>query len=251
MTVFAGPRSLTRESRSLSRPGTRRARRPVTGVLSRIILRVRGGLARVRRPAALMLAFLVVPAAGPLSLHVPRLVAAESAGPAEAPLKVFDLAGYPVDPFAAGNAKVTVFIFVGIECPISNRYAPEIRRLEAEFSSVRFWLVYTDPDTSAGAIEKHLEEYKLPRQALRDPRHGLVRLGQVRVTPEAAVFLPGRRLVYHGRIDNRYVELGRERPEATQRDLRAVLEAILQGKPVPYASRKAVGCYIPDLSTNR
>ena len=92
-----------------------------------------------------------------------------------------------------------------------------------------------------------MDEPKLPRHVLRDPRHSLVRLGQVRVTPEAAVFLPGRRLVYHGRIDNRYVELGRERTEATQHDLQTILEAILNGKPVPYATAKAVGCYISEI----
>jgi len=53
-------------------------------------------------------------------------------------------------------------------------------------------------------------------------------------------------LVYHGRIDNRYADLGKERPEATQHDLEEVLKAIVQGKPVPYSTAKAVGCYIPE-----
>jgi len=161
---------------------------------------------------------------------------------------VFDLAGQPFDPFAPADAKVIVFIFVNTDCPISNRYAPEIRRVSERFarSGVRFWLVYADPDTSPDAIRKHLQDYQLPPEALRDPQHGLVRLSQAHVTPEAAVFLPGRRLVYHGRIDNRYADLGKERPEATQHDLEDVLEALVQGKPVPYPTARAVGCYISD-----
>src|SRR5438876_4764613 len=163
-------------------------------------------------------------------------------------LTVFDLAGHSLDPFDATDAKAIVFIFISADCPISNRYAPEIRRVEEEFarSGVRFWLVYADTDTSSDAIRKHVKEYQLPQQALRDPRHTLVRLAQARVTPEGAVFLPGGRLVYHGRIDNRYADLGKERPEATQRDLEEVLKAIVQGKPVPYSTAKAVGCYIPE-----
>ena len=176
----------------------------------------------------------------------PVALAAESAKSAVSEFAVFDLAGHTVDPFADDNAKATVCIFVGLDCPISNRYAPEIRRLVQEFSSIRFWLVYADPDASSELIETHLKDYTLPATGLRDPRHSLVRLSQVRVTPEAAVFLPGRRLVYHGRIDNRYVELGKERPEATQHDLQNVLDAIRRGKPVPYATAKAVGCYISD-----
>ena len=163
-------------------------------------------------------------------------------------LTVFDLAGRALDPFNGTDAKAVVFIFISTDCPISNRYAPEIRRVEEEFSrsGVRFWLVYADAETSSDAIRKHVKDYRLPQQVLRDPRQTLVRLAQARVTPEGAVFLPGRRLVYHGRIDNRYADLGKERPEATQHDLEEVLKAIVQGKPVPYSTAKAVGCYIPE-----
>jgi hypothetical protein len=163
-------------------------------------------------------------------------------------LTVLDLAGRVLDPIDAADAKAIVFIFISTDCPISNRYAPEIRRVEEEFvrSGVRFWLVYADAETSADAIRKHLKDYRLPQQVLRDPRQTLVRLAQARVTPEGAVFLPGGRLVYHGRIDNRYADLGKERPEATQHDLEEVLKAIVQGKPVPYSTAKAVGCYIPE-----
>jgi len=161
---------------------------------------------------------------------------------------VFDLAGQPFDPFAPADAKVIVFIFVNTDCPISNRYAPEIRRVKEKFApaGVHLWLVYADLDTSPDAIRKHLHDYQLPPEALRDPQHGLVRLSHAHVTPEAAVFLPGRQLVYHGRIDNRYADLGKERPEATQHDLENVLEAVVQGKPVLYPSARAVGCYISD-----
>ena len=172
----------------------------------------------------------------------------ENTKPSSTGLAAFDLDGHPVDPFDSANAKAFVLVFISTDCPISNRYAPEIRRVEGEFarSGVRFWLVYADADASPDAIRKHVKEYNLPQQVLRDPRHTLVRLAQVRVTPEGAVFLPGGRLVYHGRIDNRYADLGKERPEATQHDLEEVLRAIVQGKPVPYSTGKAVGCYISE-----
>ena len=176
------------------------------------------------------------------------LPAAQTVQTSSSALTVFDLTGRALDPFDATDAKAIVFIFISTDCPISNRYAPEIRRVEAQFarSGVQFWLVYADADTSSDAIRKHLKDYHLPQEALRDPRHMLVRLAQAHVTPEGAVFLPGGRLVYHGRIDNRYADLGKERPEATQHDLEEVLKAIVQGKPVPYSTAKAVGCYIPE-----
>src|SRR5689334_338687 len=90
-------------------------------------------------------------------------------------LTVLDLAGHVLDPFAAPDAKATAFIFISTDCPISNRYAPEIRRVEEEFarSGIRFWLVYADAETSSDAIQKHVKEYRLPQQVLRDPRQTL------------------------------------------------------------------------------
>jgi len=164
-------------------------------------------------------------------------------------LEVVDLAGRSVDPFAASGAKAMVFIFVATECPISNRYAPEIRKLDEKFarSGVRLWLVYTDPETSPAMIREHLKAYNLPSQALRDPKHDLVRLSHVHVTPEVAVFVPGPRLSYNGRIDDRYADLSKDRLEATQHDLERAVEAIVHGEPVPEVTTRAIGCYISDV----
>jgi redoxin len=145
-----------------------------------------------------------------------------------------------------------VLLFVRRDCPIANRYAPEIRRLEQRFAreGVAFWLVYPDRDEPADAIRRHLRDFDLTARALRDPGHVLVRKAKARISPEAAVFVPapgGARLVYHGRIDDRYVELGRMRKEATIHDLEEVLEAVVAGRPAPRESAPAVGCFLADV----
>jgi peroxiredoxin len=167
-------------------------------------------------------------------------------------VQVLDLAGRGVDPFRTRGAKATVFIFTRTDCPVSNRYAPEVRRLYKRFANagIVFWLVYADPNESPRAIHQHIKEYDYPFGVLRDPQHALVRLAKIQITPEAAVFISeaeGLRLVYHGRIDNRYVGLGKERPTATSHDLAAALIAILEKRPVPAETAQAVGCYISDL----
>ncbi len=65
----------------------------------------------------------------------------------------------------------------------------------------------------------------------------------VTVTPEVAVMSADQKLLYRGRIDDRYVEFGKDRPEPTVRDLERALDAILAGKPVPVRETQAVGCY--------
>jgi len=155
-----------------------------------------------------------------------------------------DLDGAPVDPFA-GDAPATVLVFVATACPVSNRYAPEIRRIHDDYASrgVRLYLVYPDKEDTA-AIRDHLREHAFGAPALRDPAHLLVRRAGVSVTPEAAVFRGGTE-VYHGRIDDRQVDLGVARAEPSRHDLRDAIESALAGKAPDETYAPAVGCSIP------
>lgn len=153
-------------------------------------------------------------------------------------------AGKTAKPFQMTNVAAAAFIFVSTECPISNRYAPEVQRLQKKFDRIVFWLVYPNASDSDEEIRKHVKEFRHTAPALRDPRRKLVRLAQARVTPEAAVFSPRGELLYHGRIDDRHVAFGKERPEPTTRDLEDALTAALNGKRAPRGAGPTVGCPI-------
>jgi len=143
----------------------------------------------------------------------------------------------------------SVLIFISADCPVSNRYAPEIQRLYKEFApkGVRFTLVYPNLIDDTGATERHTKDYGLPSIVERDPAHTLVKKAHATVTPEAVVFDSKDRIVYRGRIDDRFVELGRERPAATKHDLQNALNAVLAGRRVNPAKTQAVGCFIADM----
>ncbi len=161
-----------------------------------------------------------------------------------------DLAGNAVDPLASEGTTATVLLFVATDCPISNRYAPEIRQIVSEFESrgVDFWLVYPNRDDTAELVREHVEAFDYSVAVVRDERHTLVRLAGASITPEAAVFEPGDRLVYRGRIDDRFVAFGKTRPAPTRRDLREVLQGLVDGNsPAKLVTRRAVGCFIQDL----
>jgi redoxin len=165
-------------------------------------------------------------------------------------LRILDLDGRLVDPLApAPGVKANVFVFITTDCPIANRYAPEIQRLTAIFTSqgVRFWLVYANPHEPLASIRNHLRQFQYAIPALRDPEHALVRFTKATVSPEAAVVDQGGVLLYHGRIDDRWVNIGRDRPSPTRRDLVEALSAILDGKPVAQSATPAVGCILSDF----
>jgi hypothetical protein len=163
---------------------------------------------------------------------------------------VLDLDGRPVDVVTVGaDDRAHVLIFTTTDCPVSNRYAPEIARLAARFSSkgVRMVLVYPVPGDSADRIRNHTARFGLTMPAVRDTTAGLARRLGVTVTPEVAVLARDGRMVYRGRIDDRYVELGVDRPAPTSRDLERVLDAIVSGIELTPTITPAVGCYLPDL----
>ena len=168
-----------------------------------------------------------------------------------AALLLQDLDGAPVRPLGS-PARAWVFVFTRSDCPVAARYAPELQRLQHQIQAARmsFHLVFVDPHESSAALRAHLHDYGFQSGALRDPDHRLVQLTGVTTTPEAAVFVPasdGPTLVYRGRIDDRYQDLGRARPAATRHDLEEIISGIQAGRELQFRSAPAVGCLIADV----
>ena len=140
---------------------------------------------------------------------------------------------------------IRVLVFTTTDCPISNRYAPEIQRLASKFKDhAKFVLVYPAPTDSPELILEHHKKFGFTLESVRDA--SLVKTTGVTVTPEVAV-MAGGRMIYRGRIDDRYVELGRERPKPTRHDLEEALTALVAGKAVLVPETRAVGCILSDL----
>ena len=176
---------------------------------------------------------------GSLLLGLPYLRAAQKTA--------LHLDGRAADPFQEASGKPVVLVFVRSDCPISNRYAPLVQRISARYSDkAAFWLVYLGRAATAEKIREHEAEYGYRLAAVRDPQHVLVAEAKVQITPEAAVFDAQHRLIYHGRIDNLYEDVGRARPAATTHELDEAIQAALNGKTPPL-SAPGVGCFIADL----
>jgi len=158
----------------------------------------------------------------------------------------FDLDNQRVFPLRSIEGRAVVLLFVSVDCPISNQYAPEIQRLEEVFGpkGVKFWLVYPNTDEKAETVREHTREFGYKIGALRDSNHALVKISHVGVTPEAAVLLPNGELIYHGAIDDRYVDFGVHRQQPTRRTLEEILTSLTQGTALKPSSTTAVGCPI-------
>jgi hypothetical protein len=163
-----------------------------------------------------------------------------------------DIAGRDVTTLAASGLQCVAAIFVATDCPISNRYLPLLAQMAKQFAprSVRFWLVYPNPGDTLAAVRAHQAQYpaaaSLAQLIAPDPR--FLAHPHVHVTPEAAVFradaLMTQPVPWHGRIDDRYLSFGIQRPAATRHDLSDALSAILSGHEPIKPPAPPVGCAI-------
>ena len=146
-------------------------------------------------------------------------------------------------PLQFANHKAAVLIFVGVDCPISNSYAPKINRLISDYSKqpIDFYIVYSDSKLSPADAKKHVADFGFTCPALLDRQQRLMNKVHATVTPEAAVVDPRGQVVYLGRIDNWYEDFGKQRYSATTHELRDALDAVLAGKKSGYPCNQSGG----------
>jgi hypothetical protein len=166
-------------------------------------------------------------------------------------LRIPDIGGVERTPLRVEKGHASALFFITNDCPISNYYSHEIRRICDDFAArgLSCSLVYTDPTLSNEAARKHADEYghgAYPKMV--DRNHALVAAAGATITPQAVVVRDDESIAYRGRIDNFYAALGKPRRVVTEHDLRDALDAVLSGRPVTKPEAPAIGCYIPDLS---
>ena len=148
------------------------------------------------------------------------------------------------------DARALLLFFVASDCPISHRYFPEMERLRQEFATehVAVRYVYPNPEETAANVAHHQVEFHAPTAlAHLDPKGVLVQTAGVSTTPEAALFVRkgnGWTEIFHGRIDDRYVRFGVERPRPEHHDAEDAVRALLAHRAIPHPDGPPVGCAI-------
>ena len=175
---------------------------------------------------------------------VPKLILMMFCAPAVLVLQ--DTAGVHRKPLELHDQKAAVFVFVGIDCPISNSYGPEINRLikANKDKGLAFYIVYSDSTATMDATRTHAKAYGYRCPALIDDQQKLMKKLKATVTPEAVVIDGKGSVLYRGRIDNWYEELGKQRFSVTQHYLQNALDEVIAGKKVTTPETKTVGCPI-------
>lgn len=103
------------------------------------------------------------------------------------------------------------------------------------------------PDDSPEKMKKEVAAAGYVFPYLYDESQSVARAYQAACTPDIFVFDKNHKLAYRGQFDDS--RPGNGRP-VTGKDLRAALDAVLQGKPVPDPQTPSIGCNIKWKSGN-
>lgn len=146
------------------------------------------------------------------------------------------------------GSKALVVIFMCNHCPYVLHVAPELTRLSNEYLAKGVAFVgISSNDTEKypqDSLEKMVEEaktqgYQFPY--LLDADQSVAKAYHAACTPDIFVFDADQKLVYRGQLDDSRPK--NDKP-LTGADLRAALDAILEGRPVSENQKPSIGCNI-------
>ncbi len=153
---------------------------------------------------------------------------------------------YTLGDFAGNRALLVMFICN--HCPFVKHVADELARIGREYQPRGASIVAINsnnaashPDDSPGKMvdEARRRGYTFPY--LHDETQSVALAYRAACTPDFFLFDADHQLVYRGQLDASRPGNG---VPVTGRDLRAALDAVLAGKPVPSDQKPSIGCNI-------
>jgi thiol-disulfide isomerase/thioredoxin len=159
-----------------------------------------------------------------------------------------DIAGNAHQLGIASGTKAVVLVFLGPECPISQRYVPELNRLAAGHGTngVEFFGVIAGQTMTRTQATAFVKEYAIQYPVIFDEGLAIARWLRPTHMPEAFVLKPDGDRLYRGRIDDWYQSPGKPRAVIQHRELRDAMDAARAGKMPRKFFAPPVGCYFED-----
>ena len=158
-------------------------------------------------------------------------------------LTLKNLEGGDVPLKAAKGDKALVLALFSATCPISNKLAPELARLEKDYAgkNVAFYLVNIAPETKPEEVRKFIADFGLKSPVVVDPAQTAQRALTATTSTEVFVLDSSRTLVYRGALNDQY-GLGYAKDTPTKNYLREALDAVLHDSAPAIAATSAPGC---------
>ena len=153
-----------------------------------------------------------------------------------------------------GKVQPVALVFLDTACPVATRYIPVLNELYGSDRSrgVSLYGVLSNPDIGWREGADFVDRFNIEFPVLFDSAGDLAVRLEPRVMSESFVISTANRVVYRGRVDDRFVAVGRLRTRVTSHDLRDVVENVASRRAVRNRTKtEAVGCFHPRLGRGR
>jgi len=148
----------------------------------------------------------------------------------------------------AASDSISVYIFLSESCPICQNQTLVLRQLYSEYSAkgISFTGLFPNQEYSTKeSIEKFKAKYQLVFELKRDEGQRMVKKFAATTNPQIFVINKAtQQVLYKGKINNGFENIGKKRAVITEHYLRDALESILHQKPIAIKETQPVGCYI-------
>jgi peroxiredoxin/mono/diheme cytochrome c family protein len=175
------------------------------------------------------------------------LLLAAAASPRPVPdFELHDIEGAGRRLSAVAGQRATVVVFLGVDCPMANLYAPRLNELAARFPTGAVAVLAIDPNRGDDlpALAAFAREHHLTFPLLRDPDARVAASFGAARSPQAFLLDAERRVRYRGRIDDQYNPVGKNRGAPTREDLVEALREVLAGRAVSVPVTECTGCLL-------
>jgi len=142
----------------------------------------------------------------------------------------------------------TVIVFMCNHCPFVRHIIDQLVQTANDYipKGIRFIAINSNdpeqyPEDSPEEMKKWAEQKRFPFPYLFDATQEVARAYGAACTPDFFVFDGNLRLVYRGQFDGSRPGNG---VPVTGSDLRAALDCLLEGRPVPSDQKPSLGCNI-------
>jgi peroxiredoxin len=144
--------------------------------------------------------------------------------------------------------KGLLVLFICAHCPYVKHIEKSLGELSADYADAPLGIVAissndvnTHPADSPAGLKAQAEANDFQFPYLYDESQAVAHAYKAACTPDPYLFDADFKLVYRGQYDNSRPKTA---DKATGNDLRAAIDAVLAGKPVPAEQKPSIGCNI-------
>lgn len=144
------------------------------------------------------------------------------------------------------DKELTLVLFLLDDCPICIDYTVTLNDLHSQYSDQVDFIGYFPNFTSKPEkIAKFKKQFSIQFPLKTDFYKKVVKKYNAEVTPEVILIdNNSNKIVYRGRIDNKFFKLGRRRNVVTEHNLKDAIDNFLSGRPIEQGSTLPIGCFI-------